>query len=97
MRITNSTINLLSQNNVTMVDENSAFDPYLEENNIDHGENGHNVGSTNSNIVVKDSNSTSFTTTNNNSDNTATKPLVQLNLFGEISVDQGEKKRVSGY
>ena len=97
MRITNLLSSSLSQNDLTMVDENSASDPYIEENFIDHVENGHNVGSNSSNTTIEDSNNINATHNNNNSDTTTTKPLIQLNLFGEVSVDQGEKKWVKGY
>ena len=80
-----------------MVVENSASDPYIEENIIDHGENGHNVRINDSNTTIEASNNTNSTSTNINSNTTTTKPLVQLNLFGEVSVDQGEKKFVKGY
>ena len=44
MRITNFATTSPTQNNLTMVAENSVSDPYIEENSIDHGENDHNVG-----------------------------------------------------
>ena len=97
MRITNSPTTSHSQNYSTMVDENSPSDPYSEENTIDHVENGHNVGINDSNITIEVSNNTNSTSININSNTTTTKPLVQLNLFGEVSVDQGEKKWIKGY
>jgi len=97
MRITNSATTSLTQNDLTMVDENSPSDPYSEENNIDHVENGRNVGISNSNTTIEASINTNSTSTNIISNTTTTNPLVQLNLFGEVSVDQGEKKWVKGY
>ena len=97
MRITDSAFNSLSQNGLTMVDENSASDAYIEENVINNVENGHNVGNNDSTTTNEDNESNTPTSTNNNSIATTTKPLIQLNLFGEVSVDQGEKKWVKGY
>ena len=97
MRITNSPTTSHSQNDLTMVDENSPSDPYSEENTIDHVENGHNVGINDSNTTIEVSNNTNSTSININSNTTTTTSLVQLNLFGEVSVDQGEKKWVKGY
>ena len=97
MRITNSTIDSLSQDGLTMVDENSASDAYIEENSINNDENGHNVGINNSTTTNGDNESNIPTSTNNNSIATTTKPLIQLNLFGEVSKDQGEKKWIKGY
>ena len=97
MRITNSTIDSLSQDGLTMVDENSASDAYIEENSINNDENGHNVGINDSTTTNEENESNIPTSTNNNSIVTTTQPLIQLNLFGEVSVDQGEKKWVKGY
>ena len=97
MRITNSTIDSLSQNGLTMVEENSASDAYIEENTIDNVENGHNVGINDFTTTNQENESNIPTSTNNNSIVTTTQPLIQLNLFGEVSVDQGEKKWVKGY
>ena len=95
MRITNSTIDSLSQDGLTMVDENSASDAYIEENSINNDENGHNL---NDSTTTNEENESNIpTSTNNNSIVTTTQPLIQLNLFGEVSVDQGEKKWVKGY
>ena len=95
MRITNSPTTSHSQNDLTMVDENSPSDPYSEENNIHHDENGHNL---NDSTTTNEENESNIpTSTNNNSIVTTTQPLIQLNLFGEVSVDQGEKKWVKGY
>ena len=79
------------------MNENSASDPYIKENTIDHGENGHNVGINDAIIIIDVSDSSNIKSTNINSNNTTTIPLVQLNLFGEVSVDQGEKKWVKEY
>ena len=81
MRITNLITNFLSQNNLTMVVENSASDPYIEENIIDYCENGHNVGINESNTTIEASNNTNSTSTNINSNTTTRKLLIQLNLF----------------
>ena len=97
MRITNSPTTSHSQNDLTMVDENSPSDPYSEENTIDHVENGHNVGINDSNTTIEVSNNTNSTFININSNIVTTKPLVQLNLFGEASIDQGDKKWIKGY
>ena len=97
MRITNSPTTSHSQNNLTMVDENSPSDPYSEENTIDHDENGHNDAINDSNTTIEVSNNTNSTSININSNTTTTTSLFQLNLFGEVSVDQGEKKWVKGY
>ena len=97
MRINSSTIDSLSQNDLTMVDENSASSLYSEENIINNDENGHNVGIIDSTTTNEENESNIPTSTNNNSIVTTTKPLIQLNLFGEVSVDQGEKKWVKGY
>ena len=95
MRITNSTIDSLSQDGLTMVDENSASDAYIEENSINNDENGHNL---NDSTTTNEENESNIpTSTHNNSIVTTTQPLIQLNLFGEVSVDQGEKKWVKGY
>ena len=80
-----------------MVDENSASGAYIEENSINNVENGHNVGINDSTTTIQDTESNILTSINNNSIVTTTKPLTQLNLFGEVSVDQGEKKWVKGY
>ena len=79
-----------------MVVENSASDPYIEENIIDYGENGHNVGINDLNITIEGSNNIKSTFANINSNTTTTPSLIRLNLFGEVSVDQGEKKWVKG-
>ena len=97
MKITNSLSTSLSQNDLTMVDESSASDAYIEENFINNVENGHNVGINDSTITNEENESNIPTSTNNNSIVTTSKPLIQLNLFGEVSVDQGEKKWVKGY
>ena len=97
MRITNSTIDSLSQNGLTMVEENSASDAYIEETNLDNDEIGRNVGINDSTITNEENESDIPTSINNNSIVTTSKPLIQLNLFGEVSVDQGEKKWVKGY
>ena len=97
MRITDSAFNSLSQNGLTMVDEKSTSDAYIEENVINNVENGHNVGNNDSTTTNEDNESNTLTSTNNNSIATTTKPLIQLNLFGEVSKDQGEKKWIKGY
>ena len=97
MRITNLSTNYLSQNGLTMMDENSASDPYLEDNAIDHSKNGHSIGINNSNTTIEDTKSNITASNNINSTIGVTKPLIQLNLFGEVSNDQGEKKWVKGY
>ena len=72
MRITNSTIDSLSQNGLTMVDENSASDAYIEENTYDRVENGHNAGIDNSNITNVGFDDSNATSTNINSNTTTT-------------------------
>ena len=72
MRITNSVNTSSSQNGLTMVDENSASDPYIEENFIDHVENGHNAGIDNSNITNVGFDDSNATSTNINSNTTTT-------------------------
>ena len=92
MRISNSSVDLLSHNGLTMVDENSATDPYFEEISIDQDISGHNNGINDSNTLIQDTESNILTFTNINSNIVTKKSLTQLNLFGEVSVNQGEKK-----
>ena len=83
MRITNSVTTSPSQNNLTMVDENSPSDHYSVESNIDHDENDCNVGINDSNTTIEDSNNINSTSTNINLNTITTQSLIQLNFLGK--------------
>ena len=84
MKITNPSDNLPVKSDPTMMNKNSSNDPYLTESNIDHDVNGYNVGTNPSNDIGKTKNTIK---SNNNTELKSTKSLIQLDLFGEQSVD----------
>ena len=97
MRIFEESTNTLLQNNLTMVNENSASSPYSDEVVINNFGNGRNIGNIDFAPGNEDDGNNLINSNYINHIATSTKQAVQLNLFGEVSVDQGEKKWVKGY
>ena len=58
---------------------------------MNNNENGQNFGINDSNITIEDTGNNILTSTNSNNTIKTTQPLIQLNLFQEVSVDQRKK------